>query len=75
MGRVMNIGFEKIFLMQNPLNMRASDVIATYVYRIGLVSAQFSYSAAIGLFNSVINLILLLSVNYAARRLGETSLW
>jgi putative aldouronate transport system permease protein len=75
MGRVMNIGFEKIFLMQNPLNMRASDVIATYVYRIGLVSAQFSYSAAIGLFNSIINLILLLAVNYAARRLGETSLW
>jgi putative aldouronate transport system permease protein len=75
MGRIMNIGFEKIFLMQNPLNMVASDVISTYVYRTGLVSAQYSFSAAVGLFNSVINLILIVSVNQAARRMGETSLW
>lgn len=75
MGRIMNIGFEKIFLMQNPLNMVTSDVISTYVYRTGLVSAQYSFSAAVGLFNSVINLILIVSVNQAARRMGETSLW
>ena len=75
LGSVMNVGFEKIFLMQNPLNMDASDVISTYVYRMGLQNAQYSFSAAVGLFNSVINLILLLTVNTIARRLNETSLW
>lgn len=74
-GRVMNIGFEKIYLMQNPLNMRSSDVISTYVYRIGLLSAQFSFATAVGLFNSVVNLILILTVNRIARKVGETSLW
>ena len=74
-GRVMNVGFEKIFLLQNQLNMRTSDVISTYVYRIGLVSGQFSYSAAIGLFNSAITLTLLVVVNRIAKRLGSTSLW
>jgi putative aldouronate transport system permease protein len=75
MGHIMNIGFEKIFLMQNPLNMRTSDVISTYVYRVGLISAQYSFSAAVGLFNSVVNLVLIITVNHIARRLGETSLW
>ena len=75
MGRIMNVGFEKVYLMQNPLNMTTSDVISTYIYRTGLVSAQYSFSAAVGLFNSVINLILIGSVNQLARRLGETSLW
>lgn len=78
MGRVMTFGFEKIFLMQNSLNLVASEVISTYIYKVGLSSASvpdFSYSTAIGLFNSVINLILILSVNSVARKLGETSLW
>lgn len=75
MGRIMNIGFERIFLMQNPLNLVSSDVISTYVYRMGLVNAQFSFSAAVGLFNSVVNLILIISVNQVARRYSETSLW
>jgi putative aldouronate transport system permease protein len=75
MGRVMNVGFQKVYLMQNPLNMPASDIIATYVYRIGLLSAQFSFATAVGLFNSVINLFLIIMVNRIARRLGETSLW
>lgn len=75
MGQVMNVGFEKVFLMQNPLNMVTSDVISTYVYRIGLVSAQFSFSTAVGLFNSFVNLILIVSVNHIAKRMGETSLW
>lgn len=76
-GRIMNIGFEKIFLMQNPLNLAASEVISTYVYKVGIASQtpNFSYGAAIGLFLSVINLILILSVNAIARRTGETSLW
>lgn len=74
-GQIMNVGFEKVYLMQNNLNMVSSDVIATYVYRMGLLNSQFSYSTAVGLFNSVVNLVLLVLVNQAARKLGETSLW
>ena len=76
-GRMMNVGFEKVFLMQNELNLRASEVIQTYVYKVGLASAtaNYSYSTAIGLFNSVINLILIMTVNRVARKLGDTSLW
>jgi putative aldouronate transport system permease protein len=74
-GQFMNIGFEKIYLMQNPLNQDASEVIQTYVYKSGLLGSQYSYSAAIGLFNSVINFILLLTVNTAAKRLNQSSLW
>jgi putative aldouronate transport system permease protein len=74
-GHIMNVGYEKILLMQNSLNMSASDVISTYVYRMGLEQAQYSFSAAVGLFNSVINTILLVLVNQTARKLGETSLW
>jgi putative aldouronate transport system permease protein len=74
-GQIMNVGYEKILLMQNSLNMSASDVISTYVYRMGLENAQYSFSAAVGLFNSVVNTLLLLLVNQAARRLGDTSLW
>ncbi len=77
MGNVMTVGFEKAFLMQNGLNSSASEIISTYVYKIGLNSAipNFSYSTAIGLFNSVISLILVTLVNRIARRLSETSLW
>jgi len=74
-GRVLSVGFEKVYLMQNSLNMEASDVIATHVYRTGLLGAQYSYAAAVGLFNSVINFIMLVAVNRIARRLNETSLW
>lgn len=74
-GRMMNIGFEKIFLMQNPLNMQASDVISTYVYRVGLVNSDFSFSTAVGLFNSVINCILLLGVNRISKAISSTSLF
>ena len=75
LGSIMNIGFEKVFLMQNDMNMKASDVISTYVYRSGLLGAEYSFSAAVGLFNSVINFILLIAVNNISRRVGETSLW
>jgi putative aldouronate transport system permease protein len=74
-GNIMNVGFEKIFLMQNNLNVDASEVIATYVYKSGIQGAQFSFSAAVGLFNNVVNFILLAVVNFVARRVGETSLW
>jgi putative aldouronate transport system permease protein len=75
MGGLMNVGFEKVFLMQNPLNMRTGDVISTYVYRVGLIDGDFSFSTAVGLFNSVINFILLVSVNTVSKKLGNNSLW
>ena len=74
-GHIMSVGFEKAFLMQNDLNLAVSDIIATYAYRIGIETSQFSLSTAIGLFNSVINCTLLLLVNAISRRVGETSLW
>jgi len=74
-GKVMNVGFEKAFLMQNDMNVRVSEVISTYVYRSGIEGAQFSYAAAVGLFNSVINVILLILVNKISKKLTETSLW
>ncbi|WP_213585025.1 sugar ABC transporter permease [Paenibacillus sp. J2TS4] len=74
-GSILGVGFEKVFLMQNELNKDSSDVIATYVYRSGILGAQYSFSAAVGLFNSVINFIMLISVNFIARKVGETSLW
>ncbi len=74
-GRLMNVGFSKIFLLQNDLNLEASRVISTYVYEIGLVGAQFSYSAAIGLMNNVVNILILLIVNQITKKLTETSLF
>ncbi|ANC77364.1 sugar ABC transporter permease [Fictibacillus phosphorivorans] len=74
-GNIMNIGFEKAYLMQTDLNKSASAIIPTYVYEIGLQRAQYSFAAAIGLFNSVINLIMLLLVNRIVRKLGGNSLW
>ena len=75
LGRIMNVGFQKAFLMQNPLNLEASEIISTYVYKAGLLQAEFSYGAAIGLFNTIINFVLLITVNNAARKLTEQSLW
>ncbi|PLT46790.1 ABC-type polysaccharide transport system, permease component [Paenibacillus pasadenensis] len=74
-GQIMNVGFEKIYLMQNPLNVSTSEVISTYVYKTGLLGADFSFSAAVDLFNSVINLILLITVNSIAKRISDSSLW
>ena len=74
-GHIMNVGFEKVFLMQNDLNMSTSDVISTYSYRIGIDSAKYELATAIGLFNSVVNCALLLIVNGFSRKLSETSLW
>jgi putative aldouronate transport system permease protein len=77
MGSIMSVGFEKAFLMQNNLNLSTSEIISTYVYKVGLASAapDYSYSAAIGLFNSVINLVLIATVNRINARINEISLW
>ena len=76
-GWIMNVGFQKVFLMQNALNLQASEVITTYVYKLGIASRipNYSYAASIGLFNSVVNLLLLVTVNSLARRTGKSSLW
>ena len=75
MGGVLNTGFEKVFLMQNTLNLPVSEVIATYTYKIGILSSQFSYSTAIGLFNTVINFAFLVIANQISKRASDTSLW
>lgn len=77
MGGVMSVSFEKIYLMQNNLNLSTSEVISTYVYQVGLSGggiSDFSYATAIGLFNSIVNLALLLFVNFCSKKLSETSL-
>jgi putative aldouronate transport system permease protein len=74
-GNIMGVGFEKVFLMQNNLNLSTSEIISTYVYKIGLIDAQYSFSTAVGLFNSVINFILIVTVNQFSKKVGETSLW
>ena len=77
LGSILSTGFEKVLLMQNPINLQVSEVVDTYVYRVGLASPlpQFSYAAAIGLFQSVIALILIVLVNQLARRIDDASLW
>lgn len=75
-GNIMSVGFEKVYLMQNDINLRASEIISTYVYKVGLTgSTDFSYSTAIGLFNSVVNMLMLVLVNAITRRLSSTSLF
>ena len=76
-GSLLAVGFEKVYLLQNPLNLATSEVISTYVYKIGLLNANFSFATAVGLFNSVINMILLVSVNALAKRASnsEAGLW
>ena len=74
-GSLMSIGFEKAFLLMNDLNRAAAEIISTFVYQRGLIDRNYSSAAAIGLFNSAINLVLLLGVNAIARRVSDTSLW
>ena len=75
MGKVMNLGFQKAYLMQNAQNLAASEIISTYIYKVGLINAQYSYSTAINLFNNVVNIILLVSMNALSRRITQNSLW
>ena len=74
-GNVLSLGFEKIFLLQNSLNMEASRIISTYTYELGLLGGQFSFSSAIGLFNTVVNVLMLFCVNTISKQLTEISLW
>lgn len=74
-GNIMALGFEKIYLLQNPLNINSSEVIATYVYKVGLLGANFSFAAAVGLFNSIINFVLIISANSISKKYSSSSLW
>ena len=77
-GQILSVGYEKALLLQNSLNLSTSEIISTYVYKVGLGATgipNYSYSTAIGLFNSIINLVMLLLVNRLSRRMSETSLW
>ena len=75
LGGIMSVGYEKIYLMQNELNVQASEVISTYVFKSGLLGADYSFSTAVGLFNNIINFIILALTNKFAKSVGETSLW
>ena len=74
-GQMMNIGVEKVMLLYNPMTYETADVISTFVYRKGILEASYSFSSAVGLFNSVINFVLLVTVNFVSKKTTETSLW
>jgi len=74
-GNILDIGYEKTFLLQNSTNLMGSEVISTYVYRMGLERMDFSFSTATGVFNSVINSTILILTNWISRRVSESSLW
>lgn len=74
-GSLLNIGFEKIFLMQNSMNLKYSEVISTYIYKMGIASTNYSFSTAVGFFNSLINFLLIVLANSVAKKFSETSLW
>ena len=75
LGKVMNLGYEKVYLMQNDLNISVSEVISTYVYKVGLKQSNYSFSTAIGLMNTVVSLILVSASNYTAKKLTGNSMW
>lgn len=74
-GRMMDISFEKVILLQAPINLRTSEVLTTFIYKLGLLEGYFDFATAGGLFNSIINFALVITVNSIARKVGETSLW
>ena len=74
-GSLLSVGYEKVYLLQNSTNLTGSEIISTYVYKIGLESSDFSFSTATNLLNSLVNCVILISVNFLASRLTETSLW
>lgn len=75
LGHIIQIGFETVYLMQNPMNMATADVFATFVYRRGIIAMDWSYAAAVGFFESMVGLIMVVVANRIARRVSETSLW
>ena len=72
-GSILSVGFEKIYLMQNSINSPVSEVISTYVYKMGVLNGNFSFSTAVGLFNSLVNLFMLLVVNTISKKLSNVS--
>ncbi|MCF0116247.1 MAG: sugar ABC transporter permease [Erysipelotrichaceae bacterium] len=75
LGQIMSVGYEKVILMYGPSNYETADVIASYVHRIGIINADYSYSTAINLFNSVVNMVVLFTANFISRRVNESSIW
>src|SRR5690606_22154702 len=77
MGNMLDTGFEKVLLLQNSLNLRTSEVIDTYVYKVGLTSqiVNYSYASAIGFFKSIVGLVMLVLVNNIAKKVGQSGLW
>jgi len=74
-GSIMSVGFEKVYLLMNDRNLEAAEIISTYTYKRGLIDQNYSLSTAVGLMNSVVNMILLVTVNTISRKVGESSLW
>jgi putative aldouronate transport system permease protein len=74
-GSILSVGFEKAYLLQNNLNLTVSEIISTYVYKVGMINNDVSYSTAIGLFNTLVNLVMLIIVNKSADKLSGNSLW
>ena len=74
-GRIVTVGYEKVYLLQNELNLDVSEVISTYVYKRGIVDSSYSFSTAVGLFNNVVNVTMLLIVNKIAKKVSDTSLF
>ena len=74
-GRILSVGFEKVYLLQNSLNLDVSQVISTYTYELGLLGGQYSYSTAIGLFNTIVNVVMLVIVNVICKHISDVSLW
>ena len=74
-GSVLSVGFEKVYLLQNPLNLPASRTISTYVYEMGIEGGQFSYSSAIGLFNNLVNVVIIIAVNKISKTVTDVGLW
>jgi putative aldouronate transport system permease protein len=75
LGKMMTLSYERILLMQNSLNIQASEVISTYAYKVGLINMDYGFSTSVGLFNNVINIMLLLTANYLAKRFSSSSLF
>lgn len=75
MGSIMSVGFEKVILLYNPTTYETADIISSFVYRKGIQDMSYSFSSAVGLFNSVINMILIFSANYISRKVNDSSLW
>lgn len=74
-GNIINIGFDKVFLLQNPMNASVSEVISTFVYKVGITQADYGFSTAAGLFQSVVSFVLLVSVNQISKKVTDNSLW